>query len=95
MKPWFDVPVFNWLGGQLTAIDVGQYIRSAQQDFPEARAMRTARSLRYARAIASPNFTLTATSAARCRNARIAGTQVLLKGGQGWDDDLFLTVRSL
>jgi uncharacterized protein YgbK (DUF1537 family) len=48
----------------------------------------------YALAIDSSNFTL---NSHVCRllshNARIAGTQVLLKGGQG-DDDLFLTVRS-
>lgn len=38
-KPWFDVPVFNWLNGQLTTIYVGQYIRSAQQNFPHARRL--------------------------------------------------------
>jgi len=37
--PWFDVPVFNWLNGQLTTIYVGQYIRSAQKNFPQARRL--------------------------------------------------------
>ncbi len=39
MKPWFDVPVFNWYNDQLTTIYVGQYIRSAQELFPEARRL--------------------------------------------------------
>lgn len=39
MKPWFDVPVFNWYGGHLTTMYVGQYIRSAQELFPEARRL--------------------------------------------------------
>src|SRR6185312_7271810 len=39
MKPWFDVPVFNWLNGELTTIYVGQYIRSAQENFPAARRL--------------------------------------------------------
>ncbi len=39
MKPWFDVPVFNWYEGKLTTIYVGQYIRSAQELFPEARRL--------------------------------------------------------
>ncbi|MVW71108.1 MULTISPECIES: TauD/TfdA family dioxygenase [unclassified Bordetella] len=38
-KPWFDVPVFNWFDGQLTTIYVGQYIRSAQKNFPQARRL--------------------------------------------------------
>jgi len=42
MKPWFDVPVFNWLDGQLTTIYVGQYIRSAQENFPQARRLTAA-----------------------------------------------------
>lgn len=37
--PWFDVPVFNWLDDKLTTIYVGQYIRSAQQHFPQARRL--------------------------------------------------------
>ena len=36
MKPWFDMPVFHWHGGRLSAIYSGQYIRSAQVNFPEA-----------------------------------------------------------
>ena len=42
MKPWFDVPVFNWMNGELTTIYVGQYIRSAQENFPEARRLTAA-----------------------------------------------------
>ena len=42
MKPWFDVPVFNWYAGELTTIYVGQYIRSAQENFPEARRLTAA-----------------------------------------------------
>jgi len=38
-QPWFDVPVFNWWDGRLTTIYVGQYIRSAQQNFPGARRL--------------------------------------------------------
>lgn len=38
-RPWFDVPVFNWHAGELTTIYVGQYIRSAQENFPEARRL--------------------------------------------------------
>jgi hypothetical protein len=39
MKPWFDIPVFNWYAGQLTTIYVGQYIRSAQENCPDARRL--------------------------------------------------------
>ncbi|NDZ18058.1 taurine catabolism dioxygenase TauD [Variovorax sp. WS11] len=39
MRPWFEVPVFNWLDRQLTTIYVGQYIRSAQENFAEARRL--------------------------------------------------------
>jgi hypothetical protein len=39
MQPWFEVPVFNWHGGLLTTIYVGQYIRSAQELFPQARRL--------------------------------------------------------
>ena len=42
MKPWFDVPVFNWYAGELTTIYVGQYIRSAQDHFREARRLTAA-----------------------------------------------------
>jgi hypothetical protein len=38
-NPWFDVPVFNWHAGALTTIFVGQYIRSAQENFPQARRL--------------------------------------------------------
>ncbi|HEY4067678.1 MAG TPA: TauD/TfdA family dioxygenase [Burkholderiaceae bacterium] len=37
--PWFDVPVCNWHEGVLTTIYVGQYIRSAQKNFAEARRL--------------------------------------------------------
>lgn len=37
--PWFDIPVFNWHEGLLTTIYVGQYIRSAQAHFPQARRL--------------------------------------------------------
>jgi len=36
MKPWFDVPIYNWHAGLLSCIYVRQYIESAQQLFPEA-----------------------------------------------------------
>ena len=36
MQPWFDIPVFNWHQGLLSAIYVRQYIESAQQHFPQA-----------------------------------------------------------
>lgn len=39
MKPWFEVPVFNWYAGYLTTIYSGQYIRSAQKNFPQARRL--------------------------------------------------------
>ena len=39
MEPWFEVPVFSWHAGELTTIYSGQYIRSAQQNFPEARRL--------------------------------------------------------
>jgi hypothetical protein len=42
MQPWFDVPVFNWYGGHLTTIYVGQYIRSAQENFAAARRLTDA-----------------------------------------------------
>ena len=37
--PWFELPVFNWYGGQLSTIYSGQYIRSAQVNFPAARRL--------------------------------------------------------
>jgi len=39
MMPWFEVPVFNWHAGNLTTIYSGQYIRSAQKNFPQARRL--------------------------------------------------------
>ena len=36
MQPWFDIPVFNWHQGLLSAIYVRQYIESAQRHFPQA-----------------------------------------------------------
>ncbi|MEZ5740575.1 MAG: TauD/TfdA family dioxygenase [Burkholderiaceae bacterium] len=38
-SPWFDMPVFHWFDGRLTTIYAGQYIRSAQDLFPEARRL--------------------------------------------------------
>lgn len=42
MAPWFDIPVFNWHAGELSTIYVGQYIRSAQENFPHARRLTAA-----------------------------------------------------
>jgi len=42
MLPWFEVPVFSWHEGQLTAIYSGQYIRSAQANFPQCRRLTAA-----------------------------------------------------
>src|SRR3546814_21054278 len=39
MKPWFEVPVFNWYAGYLTTLYSGQYIRSAQKNFAQARRL--------------------------------------------------------
>ena len=39
MLPWFEIPVFNWFEGALSTIYSGQYIRSAQVNFPEARRL--------------------------------------------------------
>lgn len=39
MKPWFDMPIFHWHQGKLTAIYVRQYIESAQRNFPQARRL--------------------------------------------------------
>jgi hypothetical protein len=39
MLPWFEVPVFNWHEERLSTIYSGQYIRSAQSNFPEARRL--------------------------------------------------------
>lgn len=39
MEPWFEVPVFNWHEGYFTTIYSGQYIRSAQENYPQARRL--------------------------------------------------------
>lgn len=39
MLPWFEIPVFNWHHGRLSTIYAGQYIRSAQENFPQARRL--------------------------------------------------------
>ena len=39
MLPWFDMPIFQWHEGRLTAIYVRQYIESAQRNFPEAKRL--------------------------------------------------------
>ena len=39
MLPWFEIPVFNWHAGALSTIYSGQYIRSAQVNFPQARRL--------------------------------------------------------
>jgi len=43
MLPWFEIPVFNWYGNELTTIYVGQYIRSAQANFPQAPRISAAK----------------------------------------------------
>ncbi len=42
MLPWFEIPVFNWHDGLLTALYSGQYIRSAQANFPDCRRLTAA-----------------------------------------------------
>jgi hypothetical protein len=42
MQPWFDMPVFHWYAGRLTAIYVRQYIASAQENFPQAKRLSPA-----------------------------------------------------
>ncbi|HET8609005.1 MAG TPA: TauD/TfdA family dioxygenase [Burkholderiales bacterium] len=39
MLPWFDIPVFHWHDNRLSAIYARQYIRSAQDNFPQARRL--------------------------------------------------------
>ena len=39
-KPYFEIPVFNWFAGRLSAIYQRQYIDSAQQLFPDATRLR-------------------------------------------------------
>lgn len=36
MKPWFEIPIFNWHAGLLSAIYLRHYIEEAQRRFPEA-----------------------------------------------------------
>jgi hypothetical protein len=42
MQPWFDIPVFHWHEGRLSASFTGEYIESAQRRFPEARRLTSA-----------------------------------------------------
>jgi hypothetical protein len=42
MQPWFDMPIFHWYAGKLTAIYVRQYIASAQANFPQAKRLNPA-----------------------------------------------------
>lgn len=39
MLPWFDIPVFHWHAGRLSATYSREYIESAQQNFPQARRL--------------------------------------------------------
>lgn len=39
MQPWFDIPVFHWHEGRLSASFTGEYIESAQRRFPQARRL--------------------------------------------------------
>ena len=39
MLPWFEISVFNWHEGELSTLYSGQYIRSAQENCPEARRL--------------------------------------------------------
>ena len=36
MKPWFEIPIFNWHAGFLSGIYLRHYIEEAQRRFPEA-----------------------------------------------------------
>lgn len=36
MLPWFELPVYSWFEGRLSAIYARQYIDSAQENFPDA-----------------------------------------------------------
>jgi hypothetical protein len=44
MRPWFEIPVYHWHEGRLSAIYARQYIESAQRNFPQARRL-TARQI--------------------------------------------------
>jgi len=39
MLPWFEIPVYHWYEGRLSAIYARQYIESAQRLFPQARRL--------------------------------------------------------
>src|SRR5688572_5990476 len=39
MLPWFDMPVFHWYAGKLSAICTLEYIESAQKNFPQAKRL--------------------------------------------------------
>ena len=36
MKPWFEIPIFNWHAGLLSGIYLRHYIEEAQRRFPDA-----------------------------------------------------------
>jgi hypothetical protein len=42
MQPWFDIPIFHWYEGKLSASFTGEYIESAQRRFPDARRLTPA-----------------------------------------------------
>ncbi len=42
MLPWFDIPIYHWHEGRLSASFSGEYIESAQRNFPEARRLTPA-----------------------------------------------------
>jgi len=42
MLPWFDIPIFHWHAGRLSVSFSGEYIESAQRNFPEARRLTPA-----------------------------------------------------
>ena len=42
MEPWFDMPVFHWHEGRLSGSFTGEYIASAQRNFPEAKRLTAA-----------------------------------------------------
>jgi hypothetical protein len=42
MLPWFDMPVFHWHAGKLSAICTLEYIESAQKNFPQAKRLSAA-----------------------------------------------------
>ncbi|MBN9425564.1 MAG: TauD/TfdA family dioxygenase, partial [Burkholderiales bacterium] len=42
MLPWFEMPIYHWYEGQLSASFSGEYIESAQRRFPQARRLTSA-----------------------------------------------------